>query len=177
MPIVEHLFLLTKISNELISTVSTMGIVDIFSIALFSFIDWIFIIFLLMIVHETSHLFWFIVSGNKITRFNIGLIDLIDDGNFHFKLKWKSPFSGCCIVNAKKNNGIVILGLLSGGLSGLLIAFISLLIGNGTYNLYVRLFCIYACIAGVISFVMTLVLPKSQDHIAINKLKKRNVNE
>ena len=160
-----------------IFTVLEIKIVDIFSLGLISFCQWLLIAILLLIIHEISHLFWFVVSGNIIIRFNIGVIDFVSEAKINIRFRWKNPFSGCCVTKVEKNSKIVILGLLSGGFSGLGASIVAIIVGLNATGCHLRLFCFYLMCAGVISFIMTLALPMSQDHVALVRLLKRKEDE
>ena len=120
-------------------------------------------------VHESMHLVLFCISGAKVALIRVGIFQY-DFCQKKASLCLTGFFSGKCtvLVTSKANHKVLIAAILSGGISGIIIAALSLLFGISLdlCNSPVVL-CIF--LTGAIKGAYALFSPRSTDRKSLNE--------
>ena len=133
-----------------------------------------FSMYLILLIHEISHLLIFVLCKIQVTEFCVGLFRIFKyKDRFIFDFKDHNFFSGYCSFKPQRNKLTqVIAALMSGGISGAIISIVSLiLILTNAVSMTKPFFC-SLFFAGTYSLYATLLRKNSADRIAINKLLK-----
>lgn len=131
---------------------------------------------MIIVLHELSHLIFFRVMGFRVKELRISLLLIrFNKGICNITLMNSGMFRGFCTVekNAPKSPIRLIIPLLSGGISGLLTSLTSLgaLTLNYIPDKWDSIFISLSCV-GLYSFYTTLLSPKSADGKLIRKIIK-----
>lgn len=133
-------------------------------------------LWIIVALHELSHLICFRIFGFKVKELRIGLLLFrFNKGGLKITFVGPSIFRGFCTVERVPHNSKtkLIIALVAGGTSGLLVSLTSLgiltlnIIPEGWKNFLILLSCI-----GLYSFYATLLSPKSADGQFIRKIIK-----
>ena len=133
---------------------------------------------LVVLVHEITHLFFFLIFGFRITEIKVGIVKLNFEGKRRrISIVDSNVFSGHCIVSkGQKLDRKMILSLVSGGVSGLGLGVISLFVVYGKdYQSRSGCFLWVLVFVGLYSFIITLLNPNSADNKAIKKILCKRV--
>lgn len=136
---------------------------------------------IVIVFHELSHFICFRLFGFQVKELKIGWL-LFDFAGKPKKLLFVDSglFRGFCTVAnyEKKSKEKRIFALAAGGMSGLLLSFVSLAvlildtIPKRWYGFFVSLFCV-----SLYSLFMTLLQPNSADRKLIKKILKEELTE
>lgn len=122
-------------------------------------------------IHEISHCLFFLVNGISVKSIRIGLFKIcFENKGIKILFSNDSIFSGYCIA-AKPERPMklqIIIALISGGLSGIILALIILpFISSVEGNLKIFMLCLV--VVGFVNGTGALFSPLSTDHILIKK--------
>lgn len=128
--------------------------------------------FIIILIHELSHLLCFRLFGFCIKELRIGLFQIKNAGTLKIRIMASGFFYGFCTIkkSSASNNVKIIISLMAGGVSGFFTGMVScvIIMLNIVSERWIGFFASMFCV-GIYSFYATLLSPRSADRKLIKK--------